>query len=165
MKTINIVKTIGQRLAKSILCFTFMATGCQNDGLTENCEGDNAENVETFFSKEFADTPCGVPNFESTEKETHLLITSQAEFKKYFACPEQLPEIDFEKYLVLAGSYTHHQCAGFESQQVITCGNRIIYKVRLFERDCQAVTSVFYGTIIEKKYNSLPVSFDVKFNK
>jgi hypothetical protein len=41
--------------------------------------------------------------------------------------------------------------------------HRIVYSVRLLEQDCQVFTMVYYATVIEKKYRTLPVEFDVQY--
>lgn len=149
--------------AVSILLLTVFVTSCQNEVVTQNCEGDNAQFLETFYSEEFTSVPCSLQNIESDVKEVNLIISSQPDFEKYFTCFEQFPEIDFEKYFILAGRYTHNNCAVFESQQISICNNKIIYKVRMLEQECHAITSVYYATVLEKKYNSLPVDFNVQF--
>lgn len=152
----NIFKTM------TVLLLLAELTGSCQKEISPNCEGENAQQVESFYMDEFENTPCGLQHIEGNEKETQLVITSQADFEKYFTCSEQLP-IDFDKYFILAGMYKHHQCALFDSQQVSTCNNEIVYKVRMLEQICQAPTAVFYATVIEKKYSALPVEFDVQF--
>jgi hypothetical protein len=156
MKTLN-------NITSSILLLTLLTTGCQNESIPQSCDGDNAQYLETFYSEEFAGIPCELQNIESDKKEVNLVITNQVDLKKYFTCFEQLPEIDFDKYFILAGRYTHNNCAVFDSQQVSICNNKIIFKVKMLEQVCHAVTSVFYATVIEKKYSNLPVDFDVQF--
>lgn len=156
MKTLN-------SITSSILLLILLTTGCQNESVPQDCSGDNAQSIETFYSEELASIPCGLQNIESTEKEVNLIIANQVDLEKYFTCSEQLPEIDFNKYFILAGRYTHNNCAVFDSQQVSICNNKVIYKVKMLEQVCQAITSVFYATVIEKKYSNLPVDFDVQF--
>jgi hypothetical protein len=43
------------------------------------------------------------------------------------------------------------------------CNNKTIYGVRMLEQVCHAITNVYYATAIEKKYEALPVEFDVQF--
>jgi len=157
------MKTL-KTIVVSLLLFTALATGCHNEGITQNCQGgDSATPVEAFYSDEFASIPCGLQNVESDDKEINLVITNQADLEKYFTCHEQLPEIDFDKYFILAGRYTHHQCAVFDTQSVSICNGRIVYKVYILEQICAAFTSVFYASVLEKKHSNLPVDFDVEF--
>ncbi|MCV9388132.1 hypothetical protein [Reichenbachiella ulvae] len=156
------MKTL-KTITLSLLFLAVLTTGCENESLTQNCEGDNAEFPEVFYSEELASIPCGLQSVESDNKEVNLVITNQADLEKYFTCHEQLPEIDFNKYFILAGSYTHHQCALLDSQSVSICNGRIAYNVNLLEQDCQAITSVFYAIAIENKYNNLPVDFKIQF--
>lgn len=147
----------------SFLFLALLAFGCQDECIPQDCAGDNEQFIETFYSEEFAGIPCGLQNAESDEKEVNLIITTQTDFDKYFTCAAQLPVIDFDKYFILAGMYRHHQCAVFDSQSVSVCNNKINYRVTMLEQACQAITSVFYATVIEKEYNNLPVDFDVQF--
>lgn len=156
MKTLNTIKV-------SLLFLTVLATGCENESVSQNCEGDNAEVPEVFYSEELASITCGLQSVESDNKEVNLVITNQADLEKYFTCHGQLPKIDFDKYFILAGSYTHHQCAVFDSQRVSICDGLLVYKVNMLQQDCQAITSVVYATVIENKYNNLPIDFDIQF--
>jgi len=156
MKTI---KTLGV----SILLLAALLSSCQNDVVTENCTGENAQILKTFYSDEIAVVPCSLQNIDIDDKEVNLVISNQVDFEKYFTCSEQLPEIDFEKYYILAGMYRHNQCAVFDKQQVTVCNNKIIYKVWMLEPICAAFTNVYYFAVIDRKYKDLPVEFDVKF--
>lgn len=147
----------------SFLFLTLPTFGCQNECIPQDCSGDNAQSIETFYSEEFAGAPCGLQNIDNDKKEVNLILTTQTDFDKYFNCAAQLPVIDFDNYFILAGMYRHHQCAVFDSQSVSVCNNKIKYSVTMLEQDCQAITSVFYATVIEKEYNNLPIDFDVQF--
>ncbi|MFD2036923.1 hypothetical protein ACFSKL_19115 [Belliella marina] len=154
------MKTIFKTMS-GLFLLTVLIGSCQNE-INPDCEGDNAHQVESFYIDEFESASCGLQNIGGNEKETNLVITTQADFEKYFTCSEQLT-IDFDEYFILAGMYRHQQCAEFDSQQVLLCNNRIVYKVRMLEQICQAPIAVFYSTVIEKKHNALPVEFDVQF--
>ena len=156
MKTLN-------NITSSILLLTLLTTSCQNESIPQDCNGDNTQLLETFYSDEFEGIQCSLQNVENDQKEVNLVITNQTSLEKYLSCSTQLPSIDFDKYFILAGVYRHHQCALFDSQQVSVCNNKIIYKVRMLEQICQAAMPVFYITVIEKKYSNLPVEFDVQF--
>ncbi|QLH33167.1 MAG: hypothetical protein HWD62_12780 [Cyclobacteriaceae bacterium] len=104
------MKTL-KNLMGSILFLILLIFGCQTENSPQECSGEDAQYLETFYSEEFASIPCALQNIESTEKEVNLRIESQADLEKYFTCHEQLPEIDFDKYFILTGVYRHHQCA------------------------------------------------------
>lgn len=164
IKTIVIMKTL-KNAKVSLLFLTLFAFGCQNESVPQDCSDDNGQFLETFYSEELGSIQCGLQNIESTEKEVNLIITNQVDLQKYLTCFELLPEIDFDKYFILAGRYTHNNCAVFDSQQVSLCNNKVIYKIKMLEQACHAITSVFYATVIEKKYSKLTVDFDVQFKK
>jgi hypothetical protein len=142
-----------------LAALTFMVS-CQRDNL---CEGDDSQQVETFYEDELSATLCSLLNTDSPKKMVNLVITSQTDFEKYVGCGAQTPAIDFEKYFILTGMYRHHQCARFDNQQVLLCNSKIVYRVRILEQDCHAPTSVFYVAVVERKYDNLNVVFDVQF--
>jgi hypothetical protein len=145
------------------LCGIILLTAFSCEKEEENCDMDNAQHVETFYSDEFERIPCSLHNIDTDNKVVNLVIKTQADFEKYLSCSSQLPAIDFKKYFILVGRYRHHQCAIFDSQEVLICDNKLFYKVRMLEQDCLAFTDVFYVTVIEREYVNLPVKFDVKF--
>ena len=137
--------------------------GCREDEVIQNCEGDDAQQIETFYTAEFGNTPCSLQNINSADKVVNIVIKTQADYEKYFTCISQPPTVDFEKYFIIAGNYRHHQCALFKGQKVLLCNNKIIYRVFILKQICDSITDVFYVTVIEKKYENLPIEFDVKF--
>ncbi len=156
------MKTL-RRISSIVLGLTLLTTGCQTESIPQNCEGDNAPYLSTFYSDEFKDISCGLQNVDGEKKQVNLIITNQSDFEKFIFCSIQPPVIDFEKYFVLTGVYRHHQCARFDSQQILICNNKVIYKVRMQEEICQAAIPVFYIIAIEKKYSNLDIEFDVQF--
>ena len=136
--------------------------GCVDHDIQQDCQSDEVEYLETFHWENLESILCALQNIETSRKDVHLVIANQADFEKYFVCNEPLPEIDFEKHFVLAGMYTHHNCAYFDSHEVFKCSDRIRYKVIIQALDCTAITSVYYAAVIEKKYSDLPVDFDVR---
>ena len=146
----------------AILILAGGMVNCQQEILTQNCEGDNGKYIETFYTDEYEDIPCSLQNIDAEIKEVNLIVTSQVDYERFFSCSSQLPLIDFDKYLILVGRYRNNNCAVLDSQQVLICDNRIIFRVRILEQDCHAFTNVFYVTVIEKRYNTLPVKFDVQ---
>lgn len=148
-----------------VVFLMLMGMGCEEE-IATNCEGDNAQPVETFFTEDFEIATCqlNAENIDHSEKETHLIIKTQSDFEKYVSCTENAPTIDFDEYFVLAGIYRHQQCAIFDRQSVVLCEERLIYRVRLLEQDCLAITSVTYFTVISKDHDSKEVEFDVQFS-
>jgi hypothetical protein len=140
-----------------------MSMGCGEE-LNTNCDGDNAQPIETFFDSDFDSAICqlNAQNIDQSEKETHLIIKTQNDFERYVNCTEDVPEIDFNEYFILAGMYRHHQCAVFDRQEVLLCNNRIVYEVELFEQICAALTNVSYFVVIDRQYENLPFVFNVK---
>ncbi len=149
---------------KTILILIAMLTvSCEQEAL-QSCEDDRVKQIETFHDEEFANIPCSLQSINNNDKVVNLVIKTQADYEKYFICGVPLPEVDFEKYFILAGRYRHNQCAVFDSQQVLLCNNKIIYRVKMLEQVCQAFTNVFYVTVVENKFETFKVEFDVKFS-
>jgi hypothetical protein len=138
--------------------------GCDDDAGIQNCEGDNAQQVQTYYNDEFRDIPCSLQNINTNDKVVNLVIKTQADYDKYFICSFKPPAVDFDKYFILAGRYHHHQCAVFDSQQTLICENKLYYKVRMLEQVCAAFTNVYYFAVIDRQHINLPVVFDVKFS-
>ena len=157
MKNVKIFVVSISLLGALLIC-------CQNEVMTENCTGENTKILNTFYSDEFAVVPCSLQNIDSEVREVNLVIKNQKDFENYITCSAQLPEIDFEKYFILAGMYKHNQCAVFDSQQVLLCNNRIVYRVGMLEQVCAAFTNVYYFAVIDRQHVNLPVVFDVKFS-
>jgi len=143
------------------LLFATPLGGCDHGG--EACGGDDAQEVQNFYTDEFGNNPCILQNIDNDDKDVNLIIKTQADYEKYFACSFQPPAVDFKKYFILAGRYRHHQCAAIDSQKTLLCENRLFFKVRMLHKDCYAITNLFYFAVIERQLENLPVVFDVRF--
>lgn len=130
----------------------------------KDCSGDNAQSIDTYYENDFETAFCQLQNIDISKEEIHLIIKSQTDFEKHVSCTEDLPKIDFDQYFVLAGIYRHHQCAAFDQQSVLLCGNNLIYRVRLLEQDCLAAIPVLYFTVIGKEFDDNEIEFDVEFS-
>jgi len=146
------------------LLFLVNIGGCNDDLGIQYCEGDNAQQVQTYYNDEFRNISCSLQNINTKDNVVNLVIKTQADYDKYFICSVQPPAVDFDKYFILAGRYRHHQCAVFDSHQVLLCKNRIVFKVRILEQICAAFTNVYYFVVIDRQHVNLPVVFDVKFS-
>lgn len=103
-------------------------------------------------------------NIDEMKTNVFVVIKNQNDFEKYVRCNYEPMEIDFNSQILLAGRYRHHQCAVFDSQQILICENKLYYKVRMIEQICAAFTNVHYFAVIDRQYENLPVVFDVKFS-
>lgn len=139
-----------------------LTLSCEKAEAPVNCENMNGNVIDSFENLLFEDMTCLIQNINPDQGTVNLEIKTQSDYENYFACSSPLPEIDFENYFILAGRYRHRQCAVFDSQQVLLCNNRIVYRVRMLEQICAAFTNVYYFTVLEKKYSNWPVEFDVK---
>mgnify|MGYP006902059207 CR=1 FL=1 len=140
-----------------------VSMACEEE-VSQDCLGDQAKPVEQLFEGGFDAAGCRIQNIEFSSGENNFVIKNQSDYEKYVTCNNDLPNIDFDKYFILAGVYSHHQCAIFDNQSVELCDNRLKYKVKLKEQICFKPTDVKYFTVIERKYQNLPVVFDVNFS-
>jgi hypothetical protein len=136
--------------------------GCDNQPETPVCEEGDVRYLQTFFNDEFGRAACRLQGIDPNTQVVNFVIRNQVDYEKHVVCG-QPPAVDFEKYFLLAGRYRHHQCAIFGEQQVMLCNNKIVYRVRMIQHDCLSFTNVWYFAVIEKRYENLPVVFDVGF--
>ncbi len=161
------MKTNYYKIKQGMLLLIFIGlinVSCGED-ISQDCDGDNAQPIDTFYESDFEELNCQFQNLELNGKETQLIIKNQDEYENYFDCIEELPAIDFDEYFILAGVYSHHQCAILHSKSVVICDNRLIYRVRILEQICAALTSVPYFTVLNKTYVNMDIKFDVQFTK
>jgi hypothetical protein len=160
------MKTLKKHLKQCLLpmvAVLVLGMGCGED-VAQNCDGDNAQPIETFYESDFEEVNCQLQNTDANGKEVHLIIKNQDEYETYFSCIDGLPAIDFDDYIILAGVYSHHQCAIFDRQSLVICDNQLIYRVRLQEQDCFALTDIQYFTVLSKVHESNEIKFDVQFS-
>jgi hypothetical protein len=137
--------------------------GCDTQPETPVCEEGDVRYLQTFFNDKFGRAACRLQGIDPNTQVVNFVIRNQVDYEKHVVCGHQPPAVDFGKYFLLAGRYLHHQCALFGDQQVMLCNNTIVYRVRMTELICAAFTNVWYFAVIEKRYENLPVVFDVGF--
>jgi hypothetical protein len=138
--------------------------GCENSMNPVNCIEENKVALEPIKVEGFNPESCRLVD-TTKEQEYRVIIKSKTEFDKYINCSINAPDVDFNKYFILAGSYNHRQCATLDNQQISICSDALVYNVNLREQDCLAVTRVYYFAIVENKYSNLPVTFEIEFLK
>jgi hypothetical protein len=138
--------------------------GCETSMNPVNCTEENKVALEPINVEGFNPESCRLVD-TTKEQEYRIIIKSKTEFDKYINCSINAPDVDFNKYFILAGSYNHRQCATLDNQQISICSDALVYNVNLREQDCLAVTRVYYFAIVENKYSNLPVTFEIEFLK
>jgi len=136
--------------------------GCVED-LDHVCRMENAQPIETFFEDEFRALNCSPEDLQGDSLSEIYVIKNQSDYIKHILCSADLPEVNFDDYFILAGIYSHHQCAIFKSQSVVICGDQLIHTVFLLEQDCLAVTPVSYMTAVSRKFENKAIRFEVEF--
>jgi len=137
--------------------------GCVED-LDQGCRLENALSIEKFFEDEFRALDCSPEDLQGNSMSEIYVIKNQSDYIKHIHCSADLPEVNFDDYFILAGVYKHHQCAIFESQSVVVCGDQLIHTVFLLEQDCLAITPVSYMTAVSREFESKAIRFEVQFS-
>jgi len=138
-----------------------VSMGCE-DEVSVNCDGDRAQPVEQFYEDEYDVANCQFKNLEIKAGENNFVIKNQNDYEKFVTCNDDLPNIDFDKYFILAGVYQHHQCATLVNQQILNCNGKINFNVKIEETDCLVITEVTYLVVLERKYEKIPISYNIK---
>jgi len=146
-----------------LLSIIGMLTGGCVEDLDQGCRMENAQSIDTFYDAEFLALNCGPKNLEGYGMSEVYEIKSQSDYIEYITCSSDLPEFNFEDFFILAGVYRHHQCAIFDSQSVVVCGDQLIYTVFLLEQDCHAVTPVPYMTAVSREFENKAIRFEAQF--
>jgi hypothetical protein len=122
----------------SVVLLSGMAGSCKKD----ECTGKITISYQTFES--FGGIDCGII-IDDQSKGFNFMVDDQAGFESFVEC-SALPDIDFEKYTLLLGSYESDKDLTYKSQAVI--------------RDCETQTVTFrisYDT--EQKDTSMLVEY------
>jgi hypothetical protein len=147
------------------LCIPSLS-GCAKRNPDKNCSGKDMEELVTFYQGEFSDRACFVQAIDEGDPVQNRVINNTTDYIKYIQCGLAAPDIDFDKYVVLATRYKHNQCAVLSGQKVEVCNKeRIIFTVEISEQDCSAPASLFGFAVVEKKNNTLPVEFNTNLKK
>jgi hypothetical protein len=150
------------KISLSLLFLWLAIGGCEPSFDSEKCEGENTLLVESYFSKEINEFPCGLTNLDEKAKQINLIIETKSDFEKYFSCNEGFPDIDFNKYFILAGRYTHKNCAVLINQNVVICENTLVYNVNIQAQICNGISDVYYYQIVLRDYLKYKIKFNVQ---
>jgi hypothetical protein len=137
---------------------------CEKDWLKDCVEG-NVQHVDAENLRLESGRICILQNVDDGKKEVTVRIDNAEDFEKYLYCGLLEPsfEPDFVESFILAGKFSHHQCAALERQSLFICNGKLVYQVNIDQHDCQALTTVYYGVLVPRDYMDLQVVFDVQF--
>lgn len=139
-------------LTATLLILSF--TGC-DDNLSE-CE----ESVTIdFVQLKSQGSTFSLKNIE-TNKEIKLVIDSQADYEKYVSSNNSLPEIDFDKNILISGKSILSTCGVLKNQTFLRNCNTLTYKVEIERLDCHKPEEIFHFAIIPKNLQSLNIVFE-----
>ena len=140
----------------SILCMLaiiIISGGCEDNF-------DDSEYTEIEFFK-FSDFGCDNDNQWSLNhdyRDELNIINSQTEFDKIIDI-ECSPQIDFSKYVVLAGMRGFSTYAFFHDEKVEENNSTIVYTVSFAVTDATSLSAVSYYVIIDKPTGKKKIKF------
>lgn len=102
-----------QNLGKCFLMI-FGIWACSQNEPSQNCSEASLEEIETFYQGVFDTVACKIQDVSENNSVQSVIIKNTADYEKHISCGVAAPEIDFEKYIILAIRYQHHQCAVFK---------------------------------------------------
>lgn len=110
----------------------------------------------------FAKTPSDEYEVDDELSRFEMVITGKDEFDNWFNCREEMEEIDFEEFFVLAGiSKGHHQCVEVRNLDVLVSNDALLFSVEIWEADCFVPETARYIVKVSAEYKFYPVEFNV----
>ena len=134
-------------------------------GLTESCKKDECTGKITISYQTFdvfGGIDCGIIINEQS-KGLNYVIDNQAGLESLVECTT-LPDIDFEKYTLLLGSYESDKDLAYRSQAVIRDCETMIVTFRISYDSEQKDTSMLvdYHAVIPKIPDDYEVQFEIQ---
>ena len=99
-------------------------------------------------------------------RDTTVLVKNQSQYEQlYFCYQSELPVIDFENYVLLAGSKAVNiLCPSIVEQNVYKQGETIVFNVLIDDRyGFTGVGNAYCHALIPKKYENLKFIFETTF--
>lgn len=145
-----------------IICIFLITVGivffsCEEDDM-ENCAREPEViglSMTDSLRQEFS---CTIEGEDIT-----LVINSMDELKSALQCGRYPDALEFSDYTLIGGKIRSNTCANLLSEQVIRYCDRIEYQINIEKQICQAITDVYFFSLIPKN-NNLPVNFNINYN-
>ncbi len=126
------------------------------------CGESSSVPIETFYNNEFERGTC-FKNIKTPSRIVGVIIKNQAAYEKYMGCSSALPLIDFDNYFIIGGLFRNTSCSKEAHEENISlCSNKIIYKAIVRKGICAGPSITTSLVVIEKKYSSSEVVFDLQ---
>jgi hypothetical protein len=134
-------------------------------GLAESCKKDECTGKITISYQAleaFGGIDCGII-IDEQNKDLNYVIDSQAGLESFVECTT-LPDIDFEKYTLLLGSYESDKDLAFKSQAVIRDCETMTVTFRISYDSEQKDTSMLvdYHAVIPKIPDEYEITFEIQ---
>jgi len=132
-----------------------MLYSCNND-----CTGKTTISYSTIES--FGGTGCGI-NINDNTRGINYVIVDQITMESLLSC-DSMPQIDFNNYVLLLGSYESDTDLSFKSQAVIRdCETQmIIFKISYDSQGIDTSMLVDYHAIIPKAPDDYIIDFAIE---
>jgi len=91
-----------------------------------------------------------------------MIITDEDEFESLFNCHEEVEEINFEEYFVLAGLGTlNPSCVEVKELDVVLLDEVVVLSVEIWPLDCAMPDVARYIVKVPAGYKDYPIEFDL----
>jgi hypothetical protein len=143
------------RILITILILSVLLHSCNND-----CNGKTTISYSTIEG--FGGTECGI-DFSDKPPGINYVVVDQITMESLLSC-DSLPQIDFNNYVLLLGSYESDIDLSFKSQAVIRdCETQmIIFKISYDSRGTDTSMLVDYHAIIPKAPEDYIIDFAIE---
>jgi hypothetical protein len=144
-----------QRILPAILIIPLIVLSCNKD----DCTG----KITIPFShlESFGGAGCGIDINEFT-RGLNFVVVDQATMESLLAC-DTLPRIDFDKYILLIGSFESDVDLSFKNQAVIRdCNTQmVIYRISFESEHTDTSMLVDYHAVIPKIPDGYVIDFEI----
>jgi len=133
-----------------------LAESCKKD----ECTGKITISYQTLDA--FGGIDCGII-IDDQSKGLNYMIDSQAELESFVECTT-LPDIDFEKYTLLLGSYESDEDLAYKSQVIIRdCETMTVtYRISYDTEQKDSSMLVDYHAVIPKIPDEYEITFEIQ---
>ena len=131
---------------------------CKKNNFSTNCT--DAEQIIPFDSLT-ASQSFWLKNIDKSKNEISLVIRSQKDYEKYIGSNKALPTINFSSQFLIAHQVKLATCGRLKEQKIVLACDNLKYIMEIERELCQKPTDVFSLAIIDKKYNSYNIDFEI----
>ncbi len=148
-----------------IVCGIIVLTAfsCEKEQSNPCNETGDGTTMETFDFFDINTPYAWLQNVDENETIVNLIIQNQQNYEKYVGIRSDTlrPEIDFEKFVLLAGRAIHNTCGHVKNQNVKQKCNTYYYTVNFEGGVCGAIVKVNYFVIVKNTNSKIEFSISL----